>query len=92
MLFKALPAACNLPSIGTEAEDDGVTAKTLRTKLVHALREIHTAYDHLLSDCKKLIYEGFGVRSKETKLREDLRNFWLNYLTISSYDKRFWQS
>ncbi|BAZ53207.1 hypothetical protein NIES4103_58790 [Nostoc sp. NIES-4103] len=73
LLFKALPAACNLPSIGTEAGDDGVTAKTLRTKLVHALREIHTAYDHLLSDCQKLIYEGFGVRSQETKLREDLR-------------------
>jgi hypothetical protein len=72
-LFKALPAACNLPPIGTEAGDDGVTAKTLRTKLVHALREIHTAYDHLLSDCQKLIYEAFGVRSQETKLREDLR-------------------
>ncbi|WP_225896267.1 hypothetical protein [Amazonocrinis nigriterrae] len=50
-----------------------MTAKNLRTKLVHALREIHTAYDHLLSDCQKLIYEGFGVRSQETKLREDLR-------------------
>ncbi len=73
LLFKALPAACNLPTIGTEAGDDGVTAKTLRTKLVHALREIHTAYDHLLSDCQKLIYEAFGVRSQETKLREDLR-------------------
>ncbi|WP_337885363.1 hypothetical protein [Fischerella thermalis] len=73
LLFKALPAACNLPPIGTEAGDDGVTAKTLRTKLVHALREIHTAYDHLLSDCQKLIYEAFGVRSQETKLREDLR-------------------
>ncbi|KOP25211.1 hypothetical protein AMR41_17555 [Hapalosiphon sp. MRB220] len=73
LLFKALPAACNLPTIGTEAGDDGVTAKTLRTKLVHALREIHTAYDHLLSDCQKLIYEAFGVRSPETKLREDLR-------------------
>ncbi|AFY33528.1 hypothetical protein [Calothrix sp. PCC 7507] len=73
LLFKALPAACNLPAIGIEAGDDGVTAKTLRTKLVHALREIHTAYDHLLSDCQKLIYEAFGVRSQETKLREDLR-------------------
>ncbi|WP_315787381.1 hypothetical protein [Fischerella sp. JS2] len=73
LLFKALPAACNLPAIGTETGDDGVTARTLRTKLVHALRDIHTAYDHLLSDCQKLIYEAFGVRSQETKLREDLR-------------------
>ncbi|WP_292865213.1 hypothetical protein [Nostoc sp. LPT] len=91
LLFKTLPAACNLPSIGTEAGDDGVTAKTLRTKLVHALREIHTAYDRLLSDCQKLIYEGFGVRSKETKLREDLR-VRANYLAgkcIESSLKRF---
>lgn len=91
LLFKALPAACNLPSIGTEAGDDGVTAKTLRTKLVHALREIHTAYDRLLSDCQKLIYEAFGVRSKETKLREDLR-VRANYLAgkcIESSLKRF---
>ncbi|MBD6614798.1 hypothetical protein FNW02_02715 [Komarekiella sp. 'clone 1'] len=91
LLFKALPAACNLPPIGAEAGDDGVTAKTLRTKLVHALREIHTAYDRLLSDCQKLIYEGFGVRSKETKLREDLR-VRANYLAgkcIESPLKRF---
>lgn len=91
LLFKALPAACNLPAIGTEAGDDGVTAKTLRTKLVHALRDIHTAYDHLLSDCQKLIYEAFGVRSQETKLREDLR-VRANYLAgkcIESLLKRF---
>ncbi|WP_066379592.1 MULTISPECIES: hypothetical protein [unclassified Anabaena] len=73
LLFKALPAACNLPPIGTEGGDDGVTAKILRTKLVHALREIHTAYDNLLSNCLQLIYEAFGVRNQETKLREDLR-------------------
>ena len=73
LLFKALPQACNLPAIGTEAGDDGITAKNLRIKLVKALRDIHTAYDHLLGDCQKLLYEAFGVRSKETKLREDLR-------------------
>ncbi|HEY9801551.1 MAG TPA: hypothetical protein V6D25_14440 [Leptolyngbyaceae cyanobacterium] len=73
LLFKALPAACNLPAIGIESGDDGVTARSLRSKLVHALREIHTAYDQLLSNCQKLIYEAFGVRSQETKLREDLR-------------------
>lgn len=73
LLFKALPEACGLPSIGTEAGDDGTTARTLRTKLVHALREIHIAYDNLLSDCQKLLYEAFSIQSKETKLREDLR-------------------
>lgn len=94
LLFKALPQACNLPPIGMESGDDGLTAKTLRTKLVHALREIHTAYDNLLSDCQKLLYEAFGVRSKETKLREDLR-VRANYLAgkcIESLLKRFTQA
>ncbi len=47
--------------------------------------------DRLLSDCQKLIYEGFGVRSQETKLREDLR-VRANYLAgkcIESLLKRF---
>ncbi len=94
LLFKALPEACNLPAIGTEAEDDGKTAKNLRIKLVHALREIHTAYDSLLSDCQKLLYEAFGIRSKETKLREDLR-VRANYLAgkcIEPLLKRFTQA
>ena len=73
LLFKALPSAFNLPAIGTEEGDDGKTAKTLRIKLVQALRDIHTAYDNLLADCQKLLYEAFAIQSKETKLREDLR-------------------
>lgn len=94
LLFKALPEACNLPPISTEAGDDGITAKTLRTKLVYALREIHTAYDNLLSHSQKLLYEAFGVRSKETKLREDLR-VRANYLAgkcIEPLLKRFTQA
>jgi hypothetical protein len=73
LLFKALPMACNLPAIGTEEGDDGKTALSLRIKLVKALREIHTAYDRLLDDCRSLLYNGFAIRSEKTKLREDLR-------------------
>jgi len=91
LLFKALPIACNLPSIGMEEGDDGKTAKILRTKLVKALKDIHTAYDRLLDDCRNLLYDGFAVRSEETKLREDLR-VRANYLKgkcIDSLLKRF---
>ena len=73
LLFAGLPQACNLPAIGTEEADDGTIAKTLRTKLVQILREINTAYDQLLNDCQKLLYDAFGVQSEEAKLREDLR-------------------
>jgi hypothetical protein len=73
LLFTALPKACGLAPIGTDEGDDGTTAKTLRKKLVSALREIQTAYDELLSKCQSLLYDAFGVRSSETKLREDLR-------------------
>lgn len=73
LLFTALPKACGLTPIGTDEGDDSTTAKTLRRKLVSALREIQTAYDELLSKCQSLLYDAFGVRSSETKLREDLR-------------------
>ncbi|MFM6402369.1 hypothetical protein, partial [Planktothrix sp.] len=73
LLFKELPQACNLPPIGTEETEDGTIAKALRTQLVQILRDLHTAYDCLLNDCQKLLYDAFAVRSEETKLREDLR-------------------
>lgn len=73
LIFTQLPLACNLSPIGTEEADDKAIAKTLRTRLVQALREINTAYEKLLTDCQSLLYDAFGVRSKETQLREDLR-------------------
>jgi hypothetical protein len=94
LLFKELPIACNLPPIGTEEGDDGKTAKELRIKLAHSLREINTALDNLLRDCQKLIYEAFAIRNKETKLREDLR-IRANYIAGKCSDnvlKRFIQA
>lgn len=73
LLFKELPQACNLPPIGTDETEDETIAKALRTQLVQILRDLHTAYDCLLNDCQKLLYDAFAVRSEETKLREDLR-------------------
>ena len=73
LLFTALPQACKLPPIGTDKADDSTTAKTLRKKLVQAIREIQTAYDELLRECQTLLHDAFAVRSSETKLREDLR-------------------
>ncbi|MBP0001780.1 MAG: hypothetical protein J7641_22795 [Cyanobacteria bacterium SID2] len=42
--------------------------------MVSVIREIQTAYDRLLEECQRLLYEAFRVRSPETKLREDLRS------------------
>lgn len=73
LVFTSLPQACGLPAITSEEGEDANIAKTLRSKLVEALREIQTAYDCLLNDCQTQLYEAFGIRSPETKLREDLR-------------------
>ncbi|MCT7987961.1 hypothetical protein [Laspinema olomoucense] len=73
LVFTSLPQACGLPAITTEEGEDANIAKTLRIKLGEALREIQTAYDRLLNDCQTRLYEAFGIRSPETKLREDLR-------------------
>nr|WP_317265262.1 hypothetical protein [Arthrospira sp. SH-MAG29] len=73
LVFTSLPQACGLPAITSEEGEDANIAKTLRSKLVEALREIQTAYDRLLNECQTHLYEAFGIRSPETKLREDLR-------------------
>ncbi|MEH1780543.1 MAG: hypothetical protein V7L26_15790 [Nostoc sp.] len=73
LLFTSLPLACGLNPIIASQEDDGTVAKILRKKLITALHEIQTAYDSLLSECQSLLYNAFGVRSSEEKLREDLR-------------------
>lgn len=73
LLFSALPQACGLSPIGVEDEDDGMIARTLRTKLGQAIREIYTAYDELLNQCRQLLYEAFGIQSDDAKLRQDLQ-------------------
>ena len=73
LLFIKLPIACNLPLIKADEEQNEEVAKNLKLKLIQVLREINTAYGSLLHDCQGLLYEAFGVRSDEQKLREDLR-------------------
>ncbi len=94
LLFEDLPSAFNLPSIGTGEGDDGVTAKTLKTQLINALREINRAYETLLNECQSLLKDAFAVSIEEKKLREDLQTR-ANYLTDKCVEpilKRFTQA
>lgn len=87
LVFTSLPQACGLPAIATGEAEDTSIAKTLRSKLVEALREIQTAYDRLLNECQTQLYEAFGIRSPETKLREDLR-VRASYIVGQSLERR----
>lgn len=73
LLFRSLPEACGFSAMRAGLADDATTAKAFRKKLVQCLHEIQTAYDNLLNECQTRLHEAFGVRSKETNLREDLR-------------------
>lgn len=73
LLFSSLPQACGFKPMTAGEEENEQAAKAFRKKLVQCIHEIQTAYDNLLSDCQKHLYEAFGVRSKEANLREDLR-------------------
>ncbi|MGB3787980.1 MAG: hypothetical protein WA949_08215 [Phormidesmis sp.] len=73
LIFSSLPKACGLSPISTEKDSDALTAKKFRGQLVQCLHDIQTAYDTLLSESKKCLHEAFGVRQKESRLREDLR-------------------
>ncbi|MBD2028301.1 hypothetical protein [Leptolyngbya sp. FACHB-711] len=73
LLFVSLPDACGFTPMTTGSEENEQEAKAFRKKLVQCIHEIQTAYDNLLADCQKHLYEAFGIRSKEANLREDLR-------------------
>ncbi len=69
LIFTYIPIACKLEPIQYDDRADEAIALTLRQRLVSALKEIHGAYDKLLSRCQGLLYEAFGVRDS---LRQDL--------------------
>jgi hypothetical protein len=73
LLFASLPNACGFNPMTTGSEENEQEAKAFRKKLVQCIHEIQTAYDNLLADCQRHLYEAFGVRTKEANLREDLR-------------------
>jgi hypothetical protein len=73
LLFTALPEACGFKPMNAGEQENEQSAKAFRKQLVQCLHEIQTAYDTLLSDCQKYLYDAFGVRSKAVNLREDLR-------------------
>jgi hypothetical protein len=73
LLFTALPQACGLQPIVVDPSDDGSTARIFRETLVQLLREIHTAYETLLTDAELLLYTAFGLRSNRDQLRQDLQ-------------------
>jgi len=73
LLFESLPQACGFPFIDADASLKSTFLKSFRKKLIHALQELQTSYDNLLSNCKKLLHDAFSVRSEVGNLREDLR-------------------
>jgi len=73
LLFISLPQACGFGSMTAGDAENEQAAKAFRQRLVQCIHEIQTAYDHLLGDCQKQLYEAFGVHSKEANLREDVR-------------------
>lgn len=73
LLFTALPQACGLKPIVIGSAEDGATARIFRETLVQLLREIHTAYETLLTHAELLLYTAFGLRSSRDQLRQDLQ-------------------
>ncbi|MDV3001935.1 MAG: hypothetical protein N5P05_003541 [Chroococcopsis gigantea SAG 12.99] len=74
LIFTHIPLACKLNPITSHDTGNNTIATILRERLVDKLKEIHGAYDKLLTHCQQLLYEAFGVRrDKSQLLREDIR-------------------
>ena len=63
LLFTGLPKACEIDPIEPDSENSPEVAALLRSRLVEALRELHTAYDRLLEECRAKLCEVFGMTS-----------------------------
>lgn len=76
LLFTLLPRACGLLSFNEvpDGGDAGVESpRVFRDELASTLKEIRESYEQLLSNCRALLYEAFGVKQDVERLREDLR-------------------
>jgi hypothetical protein len=73
LLFKELPRACGFDNLDLSEDSDRKIVRRFRSNLTGALKELLTAYEYLLSDCKNLIYKAFKVSRDADKIREDLR-------------------
>ena len=78
LLFSALPAACGLPVITGDANEDRTLVKSFRKRLVQALNSLQVAYDDLLGHCEILIKRAFAIRIDTAESRENLRYRSLN--------------
>lgn len=74
LLFELLPTACGLEPISDTGIQDQRLPRELRARLQTALKELRDAHEQLLGQCRSYIYEAFGVRQDESRLREDLRS------------------
>lgn len=75
LLFELLPSACGLEPISETGAQAPDAPRKLRTRLTSVLKELREAYEVvLLGQCREYIYEAFGVRQDEGRLREDLRS------------------
>lgn len=73
LLFQELPIACGVAPFTVEAPSNPAHQAEFRQALSGALRELQSASDRRLEQCKELVYTAFAVRSERQRLREDLR-------------------
>lgn len=75
LLFELLPSACGLEPISETGAQAPDAPRELRTRLTSVLKELRETYEvTLLGQCRDYVFEAFGVRQDEGRLREDLRS------------------
>jgi len=91
LLFSDLPKACGVSPFIENKNTDEKNVKIFKTKLVQRLKELQTAYETLIIDCKNIVHSAFSIRSEKDKLREDLRvrATYLSGQVTEDYLKRF---
>lgn len=61
LLFTDLPKAYGIDPIDQDSTGSPEIASLLKSRLIDALRELHTAYDRLIEECRAKLCEVFGT-------------------------------
>ena len=87
LLFDALPKALGQEPFAPGESGGRRRQEEFRRLVFGTLRELQSYYEQVLSRCRVLIHEAFGVRADVTHLRQDLR-VRASYLTGQVIERR----
>jgi len=91
LLFNELPIVCGFPIKFNDRDGDIERVKEFCKKLLATIKELQIAYDNLLTECKRMMFEAFDAKCSMSNFREYIRNRSIGFVSqvTEGFLKRF---